>query len=85
MDSTYQYKDGATSPMLYPLYSASSPTPSLVLNPNPLIHSNALHDLFQSQKYNGLELAFFLKNCSYYDHLPIPLLRIFFETCKAPN
>jgi hypothetical protein len=84
MDSPYQYEDGATSPMFYSLYSASSPTHSLVPNLNPPVHSNALHDLFQSQKYDGLELAFFLKDCSYYDHVPMPLLRIFFETCKAP-
>jgi hypothetical protein len=84
MDSTNQYGDGATSPMFCSLHSASSPTPSLVPNMNPLVHSNALNDIFRSWKYDGLELAFFLKDCSYYHHVPMSLLRTFFQICKAP-
>ena len=84
MDPDYQYGDGVNSPMFCSIQSASSPTPSLVPNLNPPSNSNPLNlNIFQSQKYTGLELAFFFRDCSYYHHIPKTLLIIFFQTCKS--
>jgi hypothetical protein len=79
MDSAWGPEDRATSPSLQ---SAPSPTPSLIPNPNLPPNSNSLNiDIFQ--KYAGLELAFFFRDCSYYQHVPKRLVTAFLQACKA--